>query len=357
MSSQTFCLGDRSFGDCQNTDLCSHDYRSSLDESVTPEFSVTVSTTPYTNSELPEEIDISALDDGDYELCVSASEVLPAPTTVTFTKLDSDPDDGSVRDEVSANLQITRSSNRGVLNLGTDQVQWAAGTCAAPTSSFYSSHSTMLQIHFRPVNVNLPGSDTCLFDVTTNTFYDVLWDSWSCCGAGGFAYTRTGPIAGPLVAVQDCTAFTKSGEDRIVINGQCNQAPICSAATASIDTLWPPNHKFVPVDVLGVVDPDGDPITITVDSIFQDEPTDTFGDGNFTPDGRGVGTATADVRAERSGSKEVPGDGRVYHIGFTADDGRAGQCSGEVSVGVPHDQGEQDAPVDGGAEFDSTLSE
>lgn len=132
-----------------------------------------------------------------------------------------------------------------------------------------------------------------------------------------------------------------------------NRDPDCSLAEASIDTIWPPNHKFVAIDVLGVTDPDGDPITITIDSIFQDEPVDTFGDGAFTPDGMGVGTPTADVRAERSGTKKVPGDGRVYHIGFTADDGRGGSCSGVVLTGVPHDV--KDTPIDGGPLYDSTT--
>ena len=133
----------------------------------------------------------------------------------------------------------------------------------------------------------------------------------------------------------------------------CNQPPDCSQAAASIETIWPPNHKFVEISVIGVTDPDGDPISITIDSIFQDEPVDTFGDGSFVPDGSGVGTDTAEVRAERSGTKKVPGDGRVYHIFYTADDGAGGSCSGDVSVGVPHDV--KDTPVDGGALFDSTT--
>ena len=132
-----------------------------------------------------------------------------------------------------------------------------------------------------------------------------------------------------------------------------NQAPDCSAAVASIDTIWPPNHKFGSISVLGVTDPDGDPVTITIDSIFQDEPVDAFGDGRFAPDGAGVGGSTAYVRAERSGTKKVSGNGRVYHIGFTADDGNGGACSGEVLVGVPHDQ--NTAPIDDGALYDSTV--
>ena len=134
-----------------------------------------------------------------------------------------------------------------------------------------------------------------------------------------------------------------------------NQPPDCLEATPSFDTIWPPNHKFVSIKVMGVTDPDGDPVSITIDSIYQDEPVDTFGDGSFTPDGQGVGTETAEVRAERSGTKKVPGNGRVYHISFTSDDGRGGSCSGEVLVGVPHDQGLGSIPIDEGPLYDSTA--
>lgn len=53
------------------------------------------------------------------------------------------------------------------------------------------------------------------------------------------------------------------------------------------------------VNILGVTGPDGDPVTITITKITQDEPPDTFGDGNFEPDGGGLGTTTEQVRAER----------------------------------------------------------
>ena len=117
--------------------------------------------------------------------------------------------------------------------------------------------------------------------------------------------------------------------------------------------IWPPNDKWVPVTVLGVTDPDGDPFVITIDSIFQDEPVDTFGDGRFTPDGMGAGTSTARSARRAQRHQETAGDGRVYHISFTADDGLGGTCSGTIYVGVPHDV--KDTPVDGGALYDSTL--
>lgn len=136
-----------------------------------------------------------------------------------------------------------------------------------------------------------------------------------------------------------------------------NEMPDCSAATPSVDVIWPPNHKFVPVNILGVTDTDADEVSITIDSISQDEPVKEkgTGSGNTCPDAMGVGTDTGHVRAERAGSPKVPGDGRVYHIAFTADDGQGGTCTGEVLVCVPHDQGQGIGCVDQGPLFDSTV--
>ena len=105
-----------------------------------------------------------------------------------------------------------------------------------------------------------------------------------------------------------------------------------------------------------MTDPEGDSIAITVDSIFQDEPVDGTGDGRHTPDGQGVGTSTAEVRAERVGvGRAEIGNGRFYHISYTADDGHGGSCSDVVRVGVPHDQGKNHILVDDGPLFDSTV--
>ncbi len=131
---------------------------------------------------------------------------------------------------------------------------------------------------------------------------------------------------------------------------ETNQPPDCTGAAPSTDLLWPPNHKFAAVSPLGVTDPDGDTVSINVDSIMQDEPVDGRGSGNTSPDGKGVGSATAEVRAEREGG----GNGRVYTIGFTADDGNGGSCAGTLTVGVPHDKRNGSTPVDDGPDFDST---
>ncbi|MEX2285102.1 MAG: hypothetical protein WEE89_21630 [Gemmatimonadota bacterium] len=134
----------------------------------------------------------------------------------------------------------------------------------------------------------------------------------------------------------------------VIYTYQPNRPPVCAQAAPSVFELPPPAGRFIPVDVLGVTDPNGDPITIAITSIMQDEPTNASGDGNTEPDGTGIGATTAQVRAERAGT----GDGRVYHIGFTAADGRGGACTGTVRVAVRHDLAH--AAVDGGPLYDST---
>lgn len=131
-----------------------------------------------------------------------------------------------------------------------------------------------------------------------------------------------------------------------------NEPPDCSKATPSVASIWPPNHQFVPVSVLGVTDPENGAVTIKITAIRQDEPLDTTGDGKFTPDGKGVGQATAELRAERTGTPKVPGNGRMYHVSFTATDAGGASCTGVVKVGVPHDQ--SSPIVDEGPKFDST---
>lgn len=134
---------------------------------------------------------------------------------------------------------------------------------------------------------------------------------------------------------------------------QTNSPPVCSAATPSQNLLWPPNHKFVRISIDGVTDPNGVTPTITVTSIYQDEPVDDAGSGNTAPDGEGVGTSTAQVRSERSGTAV---GGRLYFINFSVADSLGGSCTGQVVVGVPHDQGQHDMPTDNGQRYDSTAT-
>lgn len=145
---------------------------------------------------------------------------------------------------------------------------------------------------------------------------------------GTFTYTVRARDAGGRLSAP--TTFT--------LTFISDQAPVCTAAAPSVSEIWPPNHQMVEIAILGITDPDGDAIAVTVTGIEQDEPTQTRGDGNTLIDGAiSADGRRAFVRAERTGTPAIPGDGRVYRIRFTAT-AQSLSCSGTVTVGVPHDQ-------------------
>lgn len=148
---------------------------------------------------------------------------------------------------------------------------------------------------------------------------------------------------------------SKSSSDQVNIHlANINDPPSCDLGYASMATLWPPNHKMHQIEIKGVTDPD-DPledILLSITSVYQDEPINGTGDGDSEPDAAiqiGNDYDTVLIRAERAGNL----NGRVYHIGFTADDGFEA-CSGVVQVSVPHSRKGPDA-VDDGSTVDSTT--
>jgi hypothetical protein len=170
------------------------------------------------------------------------------------------------------------------------------------------------------------------------------------------------PVTGnPVTAAFDWTPTAQDEGDHVVgfaakdscatticsftIHVTTNRPPDCSAAHTSVVELWPPNHRLVPVSVLGITDPDGDPVTLTY-AITQDEPV---GKGDICPDAA-ITDGQLWLRAERAGD----GDGRVYDIHYTASDGRGGSCSGVLAVCVPHDQRPHHACGDGEQAYVST---
>lgn len=130
-----------------------------------------------------------------------------------------------------------------------------------------------------------------------------------------------------------------------VLITDANQAPICLEPASQV-RIWPPNGKMMTVPLAGSAvahDPEGGAITFTVESITQDEAVGP------APDGAGLGTPDAQVRAERDGQ----GNGRVYQVNYRATDDGGQSCTGFVQIGVPHDTSDE-AAVDDGQQFDAT---
>jgi len=172
-------------------------------------------------------------------------------------------------------------------------------------------------------------------------------------GQGGLAAARRGRGLARTAPAGGTDAFVF----KVTGGGVPNQPPDCNAATAAPSILWSPDHTLVPIAITGVTDPEGDPLGLTVSAITQDEIVigNGTGTGHTCPDATGVGTGAPSVRAERAGTRSVPGDGRVYHIAFTATDPAGGTCSGVATVCVPHDSSTGGTCVDEGALYDSTA--
>jgi len=146
------------------------------------------------------------------------------------------------------------------------------------------------------------------------------------------------------VSVGAVTRYTLSGvtADHTVLArfALLNSVPDCRRVTAVPSELWPPNHRLVPVRLAGVTDADGDPVMVRIVRITQDEPN---GQGSAGPSATIDSTGGVQLRAERAGN----GNGRVYTIWYTADDGRGGTCDGSVQVCVPHDRRHDTCADDG----------
>ena len=153
-----------------------------------------------------------------------------------------------------------------------------------------------------------------------------------------------------------------------------NRSPLCAAAAPTVAGLWPVDNRLVEVGIAGITDPD-DPVTlaagaaaagtiaVTITAISQDEPVDdpidpTGGQAGepvgdyYGPDGRGIGTATAWLRAQ----SDPQGNGRIYHVGYVAADVAGASCSGSVRVGVPRAAAGDTAPIDDGGRYDATAA-
>ena len=167
--------------------------------------------------------------------------------------------------------------------------------------------------------------------------------------AAGSAYV-TGTTFGSFPTTASAFQTVAAGSlDAFAAKISFVQSPGCSAAVANPASIWTPDGQFVPIVVTGVTDPDGDSVTITVTTVTQDEPVK--GKGNKTSPDAVIQDGSSSVRAERLNS----GNGRVYQISFSADDGKGGSCTGAVKVGVPLSLRKGLAAIDDGQVYNSTI--
>lgn len=159
------------------------------------------------------------------------------------------------------------------------------------------------------------------------------------------------------------TVFDDNGESAstmALITVEDTTPPVIDSIRLSRTTLWPPNHRLVPVFVRVQATDACGPIRARIIEVTSNEPSNGLGDGNTSSDyeisrpARGLlrklrGRVTdwqlisplrVLLRAERAGN----GDGRVYTITVEVRDGADNAATESVEVFVPHDRGKGRAP-------------
>ncbi len=328
-SSETICVFDFGGGNCDVPNLCAADFTfDQVDESMTvadPFLAlVPVSVTSFTNSQLPERIDISSLADGAYTLCVSAIGV-PVATTITF-----DAGSGSPPSYTEAGVTVRSLQTR--LHLGGGRLSNHSGGCSTPYEFDFGgapftvvsldviSHSGSARFTSSAgAVVNVGGTGTITFPSSGWTnITSFRWDQFSGSTLIDNLVLELGP--GTL---EDCLAFTKAGEEVIGINDNCpvtvtTAPPFCdnggpyTADCAGITTT-------VDLDGSGSSDPDpGDTLTFAWSNL--DCPGAVFDDASSpTP------TLTVATSPGCSISCSVS-------LTVTDDDGESDTCAAMVTI-------------------------
>jgi len=193
-----------------------------------------------------------------------------------------------------------------------------------------------------PGNVTRPQDPgTCTLVTTFSpTFSGECFPSVVCDPPTGTAF--------PLGTTTDtCTVTEQSGRSAscsFTVTVTDTMPPMIDSIVPSPDTLWPPDHRLVPISITVSATDNCRPLpNCRIVSVTANEPVLGPGSGNTNPDwvitdpGPKVSPAIlgVELRAERAGG----GTGRVYRIDTTCADASGNTTAGATTVTVPHDQG------------------
>lgn len=113
--------------------------------------------------------------------------------------------------------------------------------------------------------------------------------------------------------------------------------PVIISANVTPDILWPPNHKFVPVQVSVDATDTCSEVSCQILSISSSQSVYEKGSGHTAPDWKRMndGGLTAKLRAERSGRIK---SGRTYTLVVACTDDSGNVATTNLVVLVPHDR-------------------
>ena len=153
------------------------------------------------------------------------------------------------------------------------------------------------------------------------------------------------PIGTTTVSLLVSDGTKISEPSNVEITVEDTTPPVIESFTVNPDTLWPPNHKMVPIEVTITATDNCDALpTVELTSITMDEEDetntydpnydDTSGDGHTLDDIQVEADGIISLRAERSGT----GDGRIYTVIYSATDASGNNATAQAIVTVPHNQ-------------------
>jgi hypothetical protein len=123
----------------------------------------------------------------------------------------------------------------------------------------------------------------------------------------------------------------QASEDHTSVSVVDSTPPRITQLTATPATIWPPNHKMVPISLTATSSDVCGAAACRIVSVASNEPVNGHGDGNTGPDWQITGPSTVDLRAERAG-----GGSRIYTLTVRCSDPSGNAATDTVNVAVAH---------------------
>ena len=155
--------------------------------------------------------------------------------------------------------------------------------------------------------------------------------------AGSVVLTTEGAAVTASVSATDKAGNTATAASPPVKIDKTPPGVTCSVSPSS---LWPPNHKLVPVTVtVRVTDALSGPAGFKLVSVVSSERDAGLGDGDVPNDIQGFVVGTDGVKGSLRAERAANGSGRVYTLTYQGLDAAGNAKTCVTTVKVPHDQG------------------
>ncbi|HEY3177158.1 MAG TPA: hypothetical protein VGK94_15500 [Candidatus Polarisedimenticolia bacterium] len=204
--------------------------------------------------------------------------------------------------------------------------------------------------------VTLDGSASSDVDSPPGTNGDIVQFEWfedfgspsqALLGAGE-TLNVTLPLGAHPVTLRVTDAAGESSLDGALVSVVDTIAPALAVAPSPA-TLWPPNHRMVPVQMAAAAQDlcDASP-SVALVSVVSSEPDDApgSGDGSTVNDIQDAAFGSPELGVTLRAERDATGRGRIYTVSYSAADASGNSVALSSLVSVPHDQNGVTEPVD-----------